>query len=155
MKLIYIYIYIYIYVKASTAKNIRVNFSGLFLKWTVWTCARMIVLTWIAFAVVKRKSGEEYRICNTSKKFSTAARMSCLWGLKDGSANLGFILRKWQREKIDPDCKSWLCINYSKGYIQMQTCVHIYKPMNGIYYNKNRREMKKRKKKKFYLKLKK
>lgn len=48
----------------------------------------------MALAVVKRKSGEEYRICNTSKKLSTVARMWDFWGLKDGSANLGFILRK-------------------------------------------------------------
>lgn len=33
------------------------------------------VLTWIAFAVLKRKSGEEYLIFNKFKKFSTAAIM--------------------------------------------------------------------------------
>jgi hypothetical protein len=32
-------------------------------------------ITWIAFAVFKRKSGEEYLIHNRFEKFSTAARM--------------------------------------------------------------------------------
>jgi hypothetical protein len=32
-------------------------------------------ITWIAFAVVKRKSGEEYLIHNRFEKLSTAARM--------------------------------------------------------------------------------
>lgn len=51
-------------------------------------------LTWIVFAVLRRKSGEEYLIRNKSEKFSTAAWMWLFWGLKDGSANLGFILEK-------------------------------------------------------------
>lgn len=47
----------------------------------------------MALDVFKRKSGEEYLICNRFVKFSTAARMWLLLGLKEGSASLGFILK--------------------------------------------------------------
>jgi len=50
-------------------------------------------LTWIAFAVFKRNSGEEYLIRSRFKKLSMAARMSIFWGLKDGFASLGLILK--------------------------------------------------------------
>ena len=49
-------------------------------------------ITCIAFAVLKRKSGEEYLICNRFKKLSKAARMWLFWGLKEGFTNLGLIL---------------------------------------------------------------
>lgn len=51
-------------------------------------------ITWIASAVLSRKSGEEYLIRSRFKKLSKAARMWLCRGLKDGSANLGLILYK-------------------------------------------------------------
>lgn len=67
----------------------------LLLHYNISVCTRP--LTWIAFAVLKRKSGEEYLIRNKFEKFSTAAMMWLFWGLKDGSANLGLNLKKRNR----------------------------------------------------------
>lgn len=58
-------------------------------------CKRLTLdeyLTWIAFAVSKRKRGDEYLMRNKSKKLLSVETMWLLWGLKDGSCNLGLIL---------------------------------------------------------------